>query len=109
MKFMPIQEIKNFKGGKKTLRTQLFSDDSVKILHGFLEPGASIGEHVHKDDYEILFILSGCGTIIEDGVSTPIYAGDCNYCPRGHSHSLINDGVLILEFYAVVPNAAKKE
>lgn len=29
--------------------------------------------------------------------------GDCHYCPKGHSHSLENDGAEDLVFYTVVP------
>ena len=28
--------------------------------------------------------------------------GDCHYCPKGHSHSLENDGAEDLVFYTVV-------
>ena len=30
--------------------------------------------------------------------------GSRHFCPLGHTHSLINDGVEYLEFFAVVPN-----
>ena len=30
-------------------------------------------------------------------------AGDCHYCPKGHTHSLINVGKEDLVFFAVVP------
>ena len=38
-----------------------------------------------------------------DGDSSPVYAGLCHYCPKGHTHSLVNDSDADLEFLAVVP------
>ena len=31
------------------------------------------------------------------------YKGDCHYCPKGHTHSLINNSDEDLVFFAVVP------
>ncbi|MBQ7182058.1 MAG: cupin domain-containing protein [Bacteroidaceae bacterium] len=100
---MPFEDFPNFKGGEKTMRAQMFNDGKVKILHGILEPGASIGEHIHDFDAEVMFIIEGNGTIIDDGVASPIWAGQCTYCPKDHFHSLVNTGLEDLEFYAVVP------
>jgi mannose-6-phosphate isomerase-like protein (cupin superfamily) len=32
-----------------------------------------------------------------------VEAGQCHFCPKGHSHSLINEGPEDLVFYATVP------
>ena len=81
-----------------------FFDGTNRILHGILVPGASIGMHTHETNSEILFVLAGHGTLIEDGVSHPIHLGQCTYCPKGHTHSLINTSEeQDLEFYAVIP------
>ena len=94
----------------------MFFDGTNRIFKGRLVPGASIGMHTHDDSCEVIFILEGNGTIVEmgptrqDGVAVqeetvkPVTAGDCLYCPKGHSHSLRNtaaEGDLV--FYAVVP------
>ena len=73
------------------------------ILKGLLIPGASIGMHTHEDSSETIFITRGCGITIEDGQTRKVAQGDCLYCPKGHTHSLINDSDSDLEFYAVVP------
>jgi len=101
---MPVQLIPNFKGGEKEFSVQMFDDGACKIMHGVLIPGASIGLHTHELDAEILFVLNGNGTLIDDGENKPIRAGQCAYCPKGHSHSLMNtDESEDLEFYACVP------
>ena len=38
----------------------------------------------------------------DDGCE-PLTVGSCHYCPKGHSHSLINDGDQDLIFFAIVP------
>ena len=100
---MPFEVYPNFKGGEKCLKAQMYWDGRVRILHGILEPGASIGEHVHETNCEILFVTAGEGMIIDDGVASPIRAGQCTYCAKGHRHSLVNSGGEVLEFYASVP------
>lgn len=96
--------IPNFKGGEKEISAQMFWDGTNRIMKGSLIPGASIGEHKHETNSEILYVLSGEGTIIDDGQASPIKAGECTYCPKGHSHSLVNSGKEDLVFFAAVPN-----
>ena len=98
----------NFKGGDKEFSAHMFYDGTNRILKGILVPGASIGVHKHEGNCEVIFILSGKGTILEqvpgqEQTLTEVSAGDCLYCPEGHTHSLMNtseEGDLV--FYAVV-------
>lgn len=99
---MEMSAFPNFKGGEKQLDAQMFFDGTNRIFRGILTPGASIGEHIHDTNCEVLFIIKGEGTIIDDGVSSSIHAGQCTYCPKGHGHSLVNTSDDDLEFYAVV-------
>lgn len=92
-----------FKGGEKELCAKMYWDGTTRIMRGLLIPGASIGKHRHEGNCEILFVVSGEGTIIDDGAPSPIKAGQCTYCPEGHTHSLVNTGTESLVFYAVVP------
>lgn len=93
----------NFLGGEGALRAKMFSDERNRILHGVLEPGCSIGYHTHETSSEIIYILSGTGKVkVEDG-EEPVKAGECHYCPKGRSHSLVNNSGSDLEFFAVVP------
>jgi oxalate decarboxylase/phosphoglucose isomerase-like protein (cupin superfamily) len=98
----------NFKGGDKEFSAHMFYDGTNRILKGILVPGASIGVHKHEGNCEVIFILSGKGAILEQAPGqeqtlTEVSAGDCLYCPEGHTHSLMNtseEGDLV--FYAVV-------
>ena len=53
-----------------------------------LEPGNTVGEHLHDTDSEVFFILEGEAVMLEDGQRYPVSAGDIEYCPQGHSHGL---------------------
>ena len=120
---MAVTVLPQFKGGEKEFAANMFFDGTNRIFKGMLVPGATIGMHTHDDSCEVIFILEGNGTIVEmapqlqsqdhssqelpiqsDEVVIPVSAGDCLYCPKGHSHSLRNtaeEGDLV--FYAVVP------
>lgn len=71
-----------------------------------LEPGCSIGFHMHKDDAESYYILSGTGEY-RSGESEKtaevleIKPGDVVYC-RGEGHSIENTGEENLRFIALV-------
>ena len=107
---MDLTVIPNFKGGEKEFAANMFFDGTNRIFKAKLIPGASIGMHTHEDSCEVIFILSGRGTILEQesGSETPtgkaVNPGDCLYCPKGHAHSLKNtDDNEDLVFYAAVP------
>ncbi|MCQ2073986.1 MAG: cupin domain-containing protein [Bacteroidaceae bacterium] len=93
----------NFKGGNKSVGTRGFSDGANKIVRLRLEPGSSIGSHTHQSNSEIMMILKGKGHIIYDGSEFDIAEGQCHYCPKGHTHSLINDSGSDIEVFAVIP------
>ncbi|WP_240985275.1 cupin domain-containing protein [Acididesulfobacillus acetoxydans] len=57
-----------------------------------LEPGASIGLHEHMGDFEVYFILSGTGTINDNGVKSSVGTGDMVLTRHGESHALENTG-----------------
>ena len=99
-----------FKGGEKEFAANMFFDGTNRIFKGTLVPGATIGMHTHDDSCEVIFVLEGNGTVVERSPEseketiTPVSAGDCLYCQKGHTHSLRNtaeEGDLV--FYAVVP------
>ena len=101
---METTHIPNFVGGDGTLHAQMRVDELGKILKGVLDPGSSIGYHTHETSSEIIYILSGAGKVKYDDGEEAVSAGQCHYCPKGHSHALINNSGGPLEFFAVVPN-----
>lgn len=93
----------HFKGGEKQLDAKMFYDGVNRIMYAVLVPGASIGMHTHDAGSEILFVIDGSGKVLIDDGEEKVYKGECHYCPKGHRHSLINDGETDLVFFAAVP------
>ena len=92
-----------FKGGKGDTIARMHVDELGKIMYGRLEPGSSIGFHSHETNSEIIYIISGKADFLYDSGKEEASAGECHYCPKGHSHSMINNGSEDLVFFAVVP------
>lgn len=103
--FNEIEEqiLPHFKGGEKSMAAKMYFDGKCRILRARLEPGASIGLHTHETNSEIIFLHKGNASVLFDGERLKLKAGDVHYCPKGHSHSLINDSDADVEFDAVVP------
>lgn len=103
--FKNLEEVAkpNFKGGEKEFLVKTADDGKVKIMHGLLKPGSSIGYHKHEGNCEIIYVLSGHGHVLYDDGEEEVLAGQVHYCPMDHSHSLINNGPDDLEFLGIVP------
>lgn len=100
---IPETVIANMRGGEKEVHARMYMDERGKVMRGKLIPGASIGMHTHETSSEVIYILAGTGKVLCDGAEEPLAPGACHYCPKGHAHSLINNGGEDLEFLAVVP------
>ena len=67
-----------------------------------LEPGCSIGYHIHDKDAELFYILAGTGVYSDNGTEKAVRAGDVTICETGHGHSIANTGEDPLEIVAVI-------
>lgn len=105
LEFDKMQEkrLPEFKGGVGDFIAKMHTDELGKIIYGKLEPGSSIGYHKHETDSEIIYILEGKAKCLYDDGEERLLSGKCHYCPKGHSHSLINDSTEPVVFFAVVP------
>ena len=103
--FSKIEEktFQNLVGGEGETRANIFGDESNRIMYTTITPGASIGRHVHDTSSEIIYVLQGSGKMLFDDGYEELTAGLCHYCPKGHSHSFMNNGTEDLVFLAVVP------
>lgn len=99
---MEEKALPNFKGGEKQYDVKMFVEGNHKIMQGRLIPGASIGLHTHETDCEVIFLTEGKGKVIDDGQEYAVNAGMALFCPKDHSHTLINDSDSDLCFYAAV-------
>ena len=73
-----------------------------KFAHAKLEPGASVGYHVHYGESETFYFLSGKGKYSDNGTEIEVNAGDVTYTPDGEGHSIENIGDDVLEFLLLI-------
>ncbi len=100
---MSEEKLDNFKGGEGHFNAKMHVDELGKILMGRLAPGNTIGYHVHDSSSEIIYMLSGTAICNFDGGEEILTAGDCHYCPKGHSHGLQCAEEEPITFFAIVP------
>ena len=100
---LELKVMKNFNGGEKELQANMYIDETNKIFRGRLIPGASIGYHKHEMNEEVIYIIEGNAKFLFDDTVEYVKAGECHFCPKGHSHSFINETDEDIIFFAVVP------
>jgi quercetin dioxygenase-like cupin family protein len=64
-----------------------------------LEPGCSIGEHVHENEEEVFYIIQGTAAYNDNGKNEILNQGDSCICYAGQKHSIANEaeeGTLII-------------
>lgn len=95
-------------GGKGKLQLHKMSDTYEKPAHlrtfavAELEPGASVGYHIHMGESETYYILSGSGIYNDNGTLMPIAAGDVTFTPHGAGHGLENTGDTVMRFIPLI-------
>ena len=67
-----------------------------------LNPGCSIGWHVHETDSELFYILKGTAEYNDNGKIRTVSAGDVTICPPGEGHGIANRTDEIVELVAVI-------
>ena len=67
-----------------------------------MNSGCSIGYHKHDNETEYYFIISGTGTVNDNGKDVAVKAGDTVVTGNGDSHSIKNTGTEPLVFHAVI-------
>ena len=70
-----------------------------------MEPGNSMGYHIHEDEGEFFYILSGVAKITENDEEFLLYPGDTLFTPSGSSHGIEAAGDETLEYLAVILSA----
>jgi len=104
---MKLDQMERMRGGEGTVKTRQLVDGSTQknarlFSEMTLDPGCSIGYHQHNSETEYYFILSGAGTVNDNGKEMQIHQGDVMVVGNGESHSIKNTGNIPLVFHAVI-------
>jgi len=65
-------------------------------------PGSSIGMHVHENDEEMVYVISGSGQAYINDEYINIAQGETHFARQGKKHSLINNTKNNLVILAVI-------
>ena len=104
---MKIENKEHMRDGEGVAKlTYLLDGSTQKNARMFaeitLDPGCSIGYHQHDSETEYYFIISGTGTVNDDGNDVQVKQGDSIITGNGASHSIKNTGSVPLVFHAVI-------
>lgn len=96
-KEMPIEVRERMRGGKGSvtlchLEKEGLPPNGRLFAKLTLSPGSSIGPHEHVGEAELFYFLKGEGVVTDDGVETPVRAGDAMTTASGYKHSVENTG-----------------
>lgn len=67
-----------------------------------LKPGEEVEYHIHRNESESYYIISGNGVYNDNGTETEIFPGTVTFTPSGTGHGIRNNGNETLEFIALI-------
>ncbi len=106
-----ISMVENMRGGEGTVQmAPLFAAHipHIRLLNEItLEPGCSIGEHLHENEAEVFYVLEGEATVWDDTAYVTLKAGEAHLCSSGSRHSLSNRGQSRMRLLAIIPTVAE--
>lgn len=93
--------------GTVTVRSLLNGENEMYgkgrvFAHSTLQPGCSIGFHIHNNESETYYIYSGTGEFNDNGTVKTVRAGDVTFTGAGEGHGIKNTGTEPLEFIALI-------
>ncbi len=88
-----LSDLADFEGRNPKLRTYALAE---------LEPGKEVEFHVHEDECELYYILSGEGVYNDNGKEVAITPGCSTFTPSGEGHGIKNTGNEKLIFLALI-------
>ncbi|MCL2820771.1 MAG: cupin domain-containing protein [Oscillospiraceae bacterium] len=103
-----VQENENMRGGDGLVTIEHLLTPEEMYEKGrlyakiTLEPGCSIGHHVHEGEMESYYIISGEAEVSDNGEIVTVNAGDSVLTKNNEGHSIKNTGTSPLEFMALI-------
>lgn len=93
--------------GEITVRSLLNGEEQMYgkgrvFAHTTVHPGSGLGYHIHHNESETYYILSGTAKFSDNGVDTILTAGDVAFTPAGEGHSIEALGDEPVEMIALI-------
>mgnify|MGYP002543096700 CR=1 FL=1 len=105
---MPFEERPHMRGGEGTIRllAALSPEECIPPVRLFsritIPAGGSIGYHIHEQETEFYYVLSGEGVMDDNGTPVAIAAGDATVTRDQEGHGVVNTGTCPLELLAMI-------
>lgn len=74
------------------------------FAHTTLQPGCSVGFHIHEGESETYYIFHGEAEFNDNGIIKVVSTGDVTFTPAGQGHGIKNVGDESLEIIALILN-----
>ena len=90
-----MAQIKDILGRAKAneyFRQVLATGKHTQVVIMSIPPGGEIGEEIHKDNDQVLYLVAGAGQVVLDGQPADYDAGDLVLVPAGTRHNFITRG-----------------
>lgn len=94
--------VQNMRSGEGEVELTKYVDDVNTIVKIRIKKDCSIGWHIHENDQEVIYVISGQGICTEDDKKTELVKGMVNYCAKGKNHSIKNINEEDLVLFAVI-------
>lgn len=89
---MHINDILNQSKDNEFFRHVLATGKNTQVVIMSIPPGGEIGEEVHPDNDQVLYLVEGAGQVVLDGQASDYNAGDLVLVPAGTKHNFITKG-----------------
>jgi len=103
-----VQVSENMRGGEGAVKIEhLLNADELNnkgrlFAKITIEPGCSVGFHVHENEMESYTIISGEAEYDDNGETVHLRPGDTTHTPAGEGHAIKNSGNDTLVFIALI-------
>jgi mannose-6-phosphate isomerase-like protein (cupin superfamily) len=97
-------DVKKLAKKNRNFRQVVDTGEFVQVVVMSIPPGGEIGEEVHRDTDQVLYLVDGKGAVILDGERADYREGDLVLVRAGVRHNFINtddeDDLKIITMYA---------
>lgn len=93
--------------GEITVRNMLNGPEEMYqkgrvFAHTTVYPGSGLGYHIHQNESETYYILSGRGLFNDNGTVVEVFPGDVTFTGAGEGHSIEAIGNEPIEMIALI-------
>ncbi len=89
---MHIKDLESKAMENTTFRTVLATSKHTQVVVMDVKPAEDIGKEIHPNEDQVLYLISGRGTIYMDGKEMDFNKGDCVLVPAGTEHNFTTIG-----------------